>query len=593
MPGNADILPLAPGRPLVRSVGRLARAMARQLSGFSRLEKMADTLPQCGDPHTFAAACLTALDINPECLRGDLERIPAEGPVVLFANHPSGALEGLMLAALCGRARPDLKILASDALLRIPQLAQIAPMLLPLNLSGGAAANAAVLRAAMTHLRGGGALGLFPAGQVARWRFGRGIAEQPWSRLLSRLGGRNADIPGLNFVPLHMSVRQNPLFVAATALKEHVGEALLPHTLFRQRGTTARMIVGEAIPAEVLAGLNHEQRTHCLGLCRAALGSEHSNTVGHGGHSEPLAPAAAKMDIMVSLAALPESRLLAREGRYCVYLVEGNESPLLLDELTRRREEAFRALGEGSGQARDTDRYDPQYSHLLLLDEEGKSIAGSYRACVVRPETARHWDKRHLYTASLFTYEQEFFQQCGNALELGRAFVCPEYQRDYTPLLLLWKGIGQLALRNGVRTLFGPASIGLNYRSQSVDLLWRHLRLRHWDAPLASLVRGKQPRKLREELPFAQHLDYKAVNALVRQMEGGRTLPILFKHYLQLGGRIAAFHEDRTFGTLDALLVVDLLNAPDKQLRRYVGEEGMRRMREGTWPAQSPMTAAI
>ncbi len=584
MPGNADILPLAPGRPLVRSVGRLARALARQLSGFARLEKLADTLPQCGDPQTFATACLTALDVRTECLRGDLERIPAHGPVVLFANHPSGALEGLMLAALCGKARPDLKILASDALLRIPQLAQLAPMLLPLNLSGGAAANAAVLRSAMTHLREGGALGIFPSGRVARWQLGRGIAEQPWSRLLSRLGGRNADIPGLNFVPLHMGVRQNALFIAATALKENVGEVLLPNTLFRQRGSTARMIVGEAIPAEILAGLNHEQRTHCLGLCRSALGSEHG-AAGHAANCLPLAPAAAKMDIMVSLAALPENRMLAREGRYGVYLLEGDESPLLLDELTRRREEAFRALGEGSGQARDTDRYDPQYSHLLLLDEEGKNIAGSYRARVVRPEGTWQYDKKHLYTASLFEYDPEFFRQCGNALELGRAFVCPEYQRDYTPLLLLWKGIGQMALRNGVRTLFGPASIGLNYRPQSVDLLWRHLRLRHWDTPLASLVRGKQPRKLREELPFAQHLDYKSVNALVRQMEGGRTLPILFKHYLQLGGRIAAFHEDRTFGTLDALLVVDLLNAPDKQLRRYVGEEGMRRLREGSWPA--------
>lgn len=584
MPGNADILPLAPGRPLVRSVGRLARALARQLSGFARLEKMADTLPQCGVPHTFATACLTALDVRPECLRGDLERIPGEGPVVLFANHPSGALEGLMLAALCGKARPDLKIIASDALLRIPQLAQLAPMLLPLNLSGGAAANAAVLRTAMTHLRSGGALGIFPSGSVARWRLGRGIVEQPWSRLLSRLGGRNAQIPGLNFVPLHMAVRQNPLFIAATALKENVGEALLPYTLFKQRGSTARMIVGEAIPAEIMTGLDHEQRTHCLGLCRSALGSEHG-AAGHAASCQPLAPAATKMDVMISLAALPENRMLAREGRYCVYLLEGNESPLLLDELTRRREEAFRALGEGSGQARDTDRYDPQYSHLLLMDEEGKTIAGSYRARVVRPEDARYCDKKHLYTASLFEYEPEFFHQCGNALELGRAFVCPEYQRDYTPLLLLWKGIGQMALRNGVRTLFGPASIGLNYRPQSVDLLWRHLRLRHWDTPLASLVRGKQPRKLREELPFAQHLDYKAVNALVRQMEGGRTLPILFKHYLQLGGRIAAFHEDRTFGTLDALLVVDLLNAPDKQLRRYVGEEGMRRLREGSWPA--------
>ncbi len=584
MPGTADILPLAPGRPLVRSVGRLARALARQLSGFARLEKMADTLPQCGDPQTFATACLTALDVHTECLRGDLERIPAHGPVVLFANHPSGALEGLLLAALCGKARPDLKIIASDALLRIPQLAQLAPMLLALNLSGGAAANAAVLRTAMTHLRSGGALGIFPSGRVARWQLGRGIAEQPWSRLLSRLGGRNADIPGLNFVPLHMGVRQNPLFIAATAFKENVGEALLPNTLFRQRGSTARMIVGEAIPAEILTGLDHEQRTHCLGLCRSALGSEHG-AAGHAASCQPLAPAAAKMDIMVSLAALPENRMLAREGRYCVYLLEGDESPLLLDELTRRREEAFRALGEGSGQARDTDRYDPLYSHLLLMDEEGKNIAGSYRARVVRPDGTWQYDKKRLYTASLFEYEPEFFRQCGNALELGRAFVCPEYQRDYTPLLLLWKGIGQMALRNGVRTLFGPASIGLNYRPQSVDLLWRHLRLRHWDTPLASLVRGKQPRKLREELPFAQHLDYKSVNALVRQMEGGRTLPILFKHYLQLGGRIAAFHEDRTFGTLDALLVVDLLNAPDKQLRRYVGEEGMRRLREGSWPA--------
>ena len=34
----------------------------------------------------------------------------------------------------------------------------------------------------------------------------------------------------------------------------------------------------------------------------------------------------------------------------------------------------------------------------------------------------------------------------------------------------------------------------------------------------------------------------------------------------------------------EALLVVDLLNAPDKQLRRYVGEEGMRQLRSGSCP---------
>jgi len=276
----------------------------------------------------------------------------------------------------------------------------------------------------------------------------------------------------------------------------------------------------------MFAGLDHAQRTHCLGLCRKALNDEGSFV--RVPLRAPLAPAVDKREVMAALASLGEDRLLAREGRYGVYLMMGNESRPLLDELTRRREEAFRALGEGSGQSRDTDRYDAEYCHLLLVDEEGRNLAGAYRACLVRPEETWRFSKKHLYTASLFDYEPDFFHQCGNALELGRAFVCPEYQRDYTPLLLLWKGIGQLALRNGVRTLFGPASIGLNYRPQSVDLLWRHLRLRHWDAPMATFVQGKRLRKLKEELPFAQHLDYKDVNALVRHMEGGRSLPILF-----------------------------------------------------------------
>ena len=368
----------------------------------------------------------------------------------------------------------------------------------------------------MNHLRNGGALGIFPAGRVARWQWPHGIAEQPWSRLLSRLGGRSTDLHRLSFVPLHMNVRRNPLFLGMATLREAWGEALLPNTLVRQRGSDAHMLVGEALPAEMFAGLDHAQRTHCLGLCRKALNEEGSFV--RVPLRAPLAPAVDSREVMAALAALGEDRLLAREGRYGVYLMLGNESRPLLDELTRRREEAFRALGEGSGQSRDTDRYDAEYCHLLLVDEEGRNLAGAYRACLVRPEETWRFSKKHLYTASLFDYEPDFFHQCGNALELGRAFVCPEYQRDYTPLLLLWKGIGQLALRNGVRTLFGPASIGLNYRPQSVDLLWRHLRLRHWDAPMATFVQGKRLRKLKEELPFAQHLDYKDVNALVRHM---------------------------------------------------------------------------
>ena len=606
MQGTTDLLPLASGlepsgrggpgrsplRRLADDLNRQMRAFGRSLAGLPPLDRAALRLPVCDAPHSWAAASLTQLDIDVCCSGEELARIPAEGPVIFYSNHPTGALDGLMMAALCGRARPDLKILASSKLLQLPHLTPLAPMLLPLDLSGeDRTANGASLRIAVRHLRRGGALGIFPAGKVARWRAGAGLEEQPWTELLSRLGewrqkeGSGAEASCVQYVPLHVQASADPFFLSAACLHEGLATALLPRVLWRQRGSRATLRVGEALKDLSLTGLDHVQRTQCLRMYREALVPARKRAMAQKIAGEkrqtPLAESADQQDFMAALAALPESSVLAREGRYSVYALHGSACPLLLDEVTRRREESFRALGEGTGKARDTDRYDPQYEHLLLVDEEAQCLAGSYRARLVRPDDAASCGRNGLYTASLFRYDPEFFRQCGKALELGRAFVCLEYQKEYAPLMLLWKGIAQLALQKGARTLFGPASIGLNYRPQSVDLLWRHLRLRHWHAPLAGLVRGRKPRHLRSELPFARQMEYNGVNTVVRQMEGGRGLPILFKHYLQLGGRIAAFHEDRAFGTLDALLVVDLLNAPEKQLRRFLGEEGMAALRGG------------
>jgi putative hemolysin len=42
----------------------------------------------------------------------------------------------------------------------------------------------------------------------------------------------------------------------------------------------------------------------------------------------------------------------------------------------------------------------------------------------------------------LLRYRKDFFSRLGPAVELGRSFVRAEYQKQYAPLLLLWKGIG-------------------------------------------------------------------------------------------------------------------------------------------------------
>jgi putative hemolysin len=275
--------------------------------------------------------------------------------------------------------------------------------------------------------------------------------------------------------------------------------------------------------------------------------------------------------MLEELARLPLRRILAEEGDFRVFRVTGGEAPHILRETGRLREATFRAAREGSGKALDLDRFDRHYTHLVLWDKQKGVIAGGYRACCFSPSEAPEAAKK-LYTASLFHFKPEFFARCGASMELGRAFVASDYQRGYAPLMLLWKGIGHLAAAAGIRTLFGPASIGLDYCPESILMLRQHLEERHLDRDLAALLRGRRAPAafFGPNAPDARGLEYKTLDRAVKDLEGGKGLPVLFRHYLQLGGRVAAFHEDRSFGTLDALMVVDLTTAPEKLLSRYM-----------------------
>ena len=111
-----------PGRrdPLDKTLKLLGKSLGRRISGLGRLEKMARRLPCRAAPADYAEACLTALEINVDCAPEEMARIPPHGPLLFYANHPSGALEGLIRDARYGGVRSDLKILANDALLSLP-----------------------------------------------------------------------------------------------------------------------------------------------------------------------------------------------------------------------------------------------------------------------------------------------------------------------------------------------------------------------------------------------------------------------------------------------------------------------------------------
>jgi putative hemolysin len=86
-----------------------------QLPTYRALLKQTQLAPR---ERSFEIRALDALDIRPTCAPAEVALIPTHGPLVIAANHPHGAADGLVLASLVRRTRPDVRILANHLSLR-------------------------------------------------------------------------------------------------------------------------------------------------------------------------------------------------------------------------------------------------------------------------------------------------------------------------------------------------------------------------------------------------------------------------------------------------------------------------------------------
>jgi putative hemolysin len=169
---------------------------------------------------------------------------------------------------------------------------------------------------------------------------------------------------------------------------------------------------------------------------------------------------------------------------------------------------------------------------------------------------------------------------------MGRSFVRLEYQKSFTPLLHLWKGIGRFVVENPqYKTLFGPVSISAEYKTLSRQFLISYLKMTRYRSDLAGFVKPKKPFPSKSlkgwDLDAAVRLlkdDVENISELISCMEADRKgIPILLKQYLKLGGGIAGFNVDAAFGNVvDGLIIVDLTKTEPRMLERYMGKDGAR-----------------
>jgi putative hemolysin len=578
--------------PEWRYLPRWVNTLMARLTGITAFEKIVAALDWEADAVSFARRGLEELGVRYSLADEELRRVPAGGGVVIVANHPYGGIDGLVGIAALGERRPDLRVLANTALTKLDPLRGT---IIPVDPFGRRKlANAAGARAALRHLAAGGALLLFPSGEVAHLRLGRlAVVDPPWTEAAARLI-RLAAVP---VVPMHLSGRNSARFQLLGLLHPLLRTVLLPRELLNKRGTTVRLRVGLPIRARRLArcdgssALNAHLRATVQLLSRSALPAEPAAgaaTPGHDGLPAPGAPQPLVEPIdptrlAAEVAGLPATALVASGNEMAVYCVSAGQIPLALQEIGRLRELTFRKVGEGTGRATDLDAYDDYYEHLFIWHPASRRIIGAYRVGRV-DEIRRARGVAGLYLASLFEFNDLFFALLGPALELGRSFVHVDYQRSFAPLYLLWKGLSEYIGRHPrYAKLIGAASISNRYDPASRALMVAALRAWRRELLLGSLVRARQPfqaglslRSLCGEVQFGS--DVESLSSLIEDREpDGKGLPVLLRHYLRLGARSIGFNIDSNFAySLDCLIVLDVRRVPGETLAKYMSAQALQ-----------------
>ena len=556
---------------------------------FDQLNALYHQTLHLQDSRNFHEKLLEALRIRYRVSPEDLARIPLEGPVVVTSNHPFGAIEGIILASILRSARSDVKLMANSLLGSIPEMQDLFILVDPFGRETSTYANVRALRETLNWLKGGAMLVAFPAGEVSHIDLlSRQVIDPEWSDTIARI----IRATGADALPVCFSGANGLAFQVLGLVHPLLRTALLPHEFLNKRDKTIPLRIGSPIPFNRLAAFkaDHElmaylrYRTYALGRndkpphqpLELLSPLRFRKTT-----QEPIAPPLPSGPLREEIENLPPSQCLKKSGELVVFYARAAQIPQTLQELGRLREISFRAAGEGSGKSRDLDEYDSTYIHLFIWNRRTGELVGGYRLGPT-DEILPASGSQGLYTSTLFNFEAGFQRRIACALEMGRSFVRPEYQRSLGALPLLWKGIGRFILKNPkYRILFGAVSISSRYRPLSRHLMVSFLRSHRYFNNLSGMVKARTPFRPTGDGDFARQTielvgnDLDELSTIISDMESnGAGIPTLLKHYLKLGGRILGFNVDYSFShVVDALILVDLTQTDTKILDRFMGKD--------------------
>ena len=196
----------------------------------------------------FAAAFLEHMGIT-YTIHG-LEHLDRDQRYIIASNHPMGGLDGTIIIKLFGEIFPSVKFVVNDLLYFIEPLR---PIFLPINKYGKQSQNSAKM--IDESYRSDDQILYFPAGLCSRL-IRRKITDIEWRKsYITQAIKYNRDI-----LPLFFDGENSKFFYRFARLRNALGiklsieTALLPHEMFKKRGSHFNIYIGDAIPCEQLRG---------------------------------------------------------------------------------------------------------------------------------------------------------------------------------------------------------------------------------------------------------------------------------------------------------------------------------------------------
>ncbi|WP_373636664.1 1-acyl-sn-glycerol-3-phosphate acyltransferase [Yoonia sp. BS5-3] len=203
-----------------------------------------------------------------------LGNIPAHGPALIVANHPTGIADGIILNHLITKARPDAYFFANRDILRV--LPQMESMIAPVEWREEQRSHAKT-RETMAYVRSATKeerLGvIFPSGRLAQRR-GLRLFERPWMASAAMLA-RRFDLP---VIPVNIQARNSALFYLFDLIHPTLRDITLFHETLNKAKQPFRVTVGEPISAAAIPK-NSEDGIAMLRKATLALGGKDAPAV--------------------------------------------------------------------------------------------------------------------------------------------------------------------------------------------------------------------------------------------------------------------------------------------------------------------------